>query len=215
MKILIVADVESKALWDFYDPSRVEGVDLILSAGDLNPRYLEFLVTMLNKPLLYIHGNHDSSYDKRPPEGCVCIEDRIVDFGGLRILGIGGSLKYKPASHMFTEKEMRHRLLKAGVKAFVSGGFDILLAHSPCRGYRDMEDLPHRGYECFNPFLDRWKPAYMIHGHVHRSYQHDFKRETDHPSGTRILNGCDWYILEIDQTKLPRRRKLRPRDCIK
>ena len=161
MKILIVADVESKALWDFYDPSRVEGVDLILSAGDLNPRYLEFLVTMLNKPLLYIHGNHDSSYDKRPPEGCICIEDRIVDFGGLRILGIGGSLKYKPASHMFTEKEMRHRLLKAGVKAFVSGGFDILLAHSPCRGYRDMEDLPHRGYECFNPFLDRWKPAYM------------------------------------------------------
>ncbi len=209
MKILIVADVESKALWDFYDPARVEGVDLILSAGDLNARYLEFLVTMINKPLLYIHGNHDSGYDRRPPEGCICIEDRIVDFGGVRILGIGGSLKYKPSSHMYTEKEMQSRLLRAGLKAFGAGGFDILLAHSPCRGYRDMEDLPHRGFACFNSFLNRWKPAFMIHGHVHRSYQHDFKRIIDHPSGTRIINGCDWYILEIDESRLPRHRRLR------
>jgi Icc-related predicted phosphoesterase len=210
MKILIVADVESKALWDFYDPERVEGVDLILSAGDLNPRYLEFLVTMINKPLLYIHGNHDSEYDQRPPEGCVCIEDRIVDFHGLRILGEGGSLKYRPSSHMYTEREMQMRLMKADVKAALSGGFDIFLTHSPCRGYRDMEDMPHRGYECFNSFLQRWKPAYMIHGHVHRQYQHDFKRAVEHPSGTRIINGCDWYILEIGEDELRRHRNLLP-----
>ena len=78
MRVLIVADEEAKALWDYYDPARVEGVELILSCGDLNSRYLEFLVTMVNCPLLYVHGNHDNRYDRQPPEGCIDIEDRIV-----------------------------------------------------------------------------------------------------------------------------------------
>lgn len=42
MKILILADVESKYLWDYFDKSKLEGVDLILSCGDLNPQYLSF-----------------------------------------------------------------------------------------------------------------------------------------------------------------------------
>jgi UDP-2,3-diacylglucosamine pyrophosphatase LpxH len=50
----------------------------------------------------------------------------------------------------------------------------------------------------------------MIHGHVHRQYQHDFKRAVDHPSGTRIINGCDWYILEIGEDELKHRRRLLP-----
>ena len=43
MKILILADVESKYLWDYFDKSKLEGVDLILSCGDLNPQYLSFV----------------------------------------------------------------------------------------------------------------------------------------------------------------------------
>lgn len=46
MKILIVADEESKALYDYYDSSRLKDIDLILSCGDLRASYLEFLVTM-------------------------------------------------------------------------------------------------------------------------------------------------------------------------
>lgn len=62
MKILAVADEESRSLWDFYDKSKLEGVELILSCGDLKPEYLEFLVTMSNAEVLYIHGNHDIYY---------------------------------------------------------------------------------------------------------------------------------------------------------
>lgn len=46
MKILILADVESKYLWDYFDKSKLEGVDLILSCGDLNPQYLSFLASL-------------------------------------------------------------------------------------------------------------------------------------------------------------------------
>ena len=63
MKILLIADKESKILWDYFDPERLEGVELILSAGDLKSSYLEFLVTMLNIPLLCIYGKHDTHYE--------------------------------------------------------------------------------------------------------------------------------------------------------
>ena len=46
MKILAIADEESRYLWDFYEKEKLEGIDLILSAGDLSPDYLSFLVTM-------------------------------------------------------------------------------------------------------------------------------------------------------------------------
>ena len=82
MKILAVADEESAALWDYYEPEKFQGVDLILSAGDVKAEYLEFLVTMTNLPLLYIRGNHDDRYKYRAPEGCICIEDKLYNYKG-------------------------------------------------------------------------------------------------------------------------------------
>ena len=92
MKILLISDEPDPMLWDYYRAGRLDGYDLILSAGDLDASYLSFLVTMGNVPLLYVHGNHDTSYEKRPPEGCECIEDRLYIYKGLRILGLGGSV---------------------------------------------------------------------------------------------------------------------------
>ena len=55
MKILTLADVECKALWDYYTPGKLKDYDLILSCGDLKPAYLSFLVTMGKAPLFYVH----------------------------------------------------------------------------------------------------------------------------------------------------------------
>ena len=94
MKLLLLSDVEDPYLWDYFQPGRLDEYDLILSAGDLKAEYLRFLVTMSHAPLLYVHGNHDGNYEKDPPEGCRCIEDQVVKVGGLRILGLGGSVRY-------------------------------------------------------------------------------------------------------------------------
>ena len=40
MKILAVADEESRYLWDHFSPDKLRGVDLILSCGDVSPQYL-------------------------------------------------------------------------------------------------------------------------------------------------------------------------------
>ena len=90
MKILLVSDVECPALWDHFRPDRVEGVELIISCGDLKHEYLEFLVTMINKPLLYVPGNHDVRYITNPPEGCESIDDCVFTYKGIRIGGLGG-----------------------------------------------------------------------------------------------------------------------------
>ena len=77
MKILVIADEVSKAYYDYFDKALLEDIDLILSCGDLPPEYLSFLVTFAHCPLLYVRGNHDVKYEKRPPEGCICIDDDI------------------------------------------------------------------------------------------------------------------------------------------
>ena len=97
MKILLLSDEESRYLWDYYRPGVLRGYDLIISAGDLKASYLSFLVTMANRPLLYVHGNHDASYAQRPPEGCQSIDGKLVKINGLRILGLGGSYMYNCA----------------------------------------------------------------------------------------------------------------------
>ena len=141
MKILIVSDEESKFYWDYYQPGRLEDIDLILSCGDLKPDYLTFLVTMGHAPLLYVHGNHDGIYERRPPEGCVSVEDRILNIAGLRILGLGGSLLYSGGPHQYSERQMRRRIDKLRWKLLRAGGVDIVLTHAPARGYGDAEDL--------------------------------------------------------------------------
>ena len=95
MKILFIADEESKLYWDFFKKEYFEGIDLIVSCGDLKASYLSFLATMLSIPVLYVRGNHDDRYDTNPPEGCICIEDKVYVYKGVRIMGLGGSNIYK------------------------------------------------------------------------------------------------------------------------
>lgn len=103
MRILAIADQESPLLWDYFDRSYLEGIDLILSCGDLKPQYLSFLATFAHAPILYVHGNHDDRYEETPPDGCICIEDKIYIHNGVRILGLGGSMRYKPGAHQYTQ----------------------------------------------------------------------------------------------------------------
>ena len=103
---------------------------------------------------------------------------------------------YSGAPHQYTERQMRRRLWKAGWAIRRAGGVDIVLTHAPPRGYGDAEDLAHRGFEAFMPFLDKYKPKYLIHGHVHMNYGRDIPR-TVRRGETTIVNAWERYVLEI------------------
>ncbi len=194
MKILAVSDVESKYLYDFYTPGMLDDVDLIVACGDLTVEYLEFLVTMSNKPLVYVHGNHDDNYC-REPEGCICIDDRFFEYKGVRFVGFGGSYQYKEGKYMYSERRMHLRILRLKMKIRHHKGFDVLVTHAPARHLNDFDNLTHRGFECFNRLLERYHPKLFIHGHVHTNYGR-IPRRMEH-EGTVIINATDHYFLEI------------------
>ena len=91
-----------------------------------------------------------------PPLGCDCVDDRIYDFRGLRILGLGGSMRYKEGNYMYTEREMEKRIDRLRSAIALRNGFDIVVTHAPAQGYGDMDDLPHQGFRCFNELLERY-----------------------------------------------------------
>ncbi len=196
MRILAIADEECQALWEYYRPGKLDGVDLIISCGDLKSDYLQFLVTMGRAPVLYVHGNHDGSYAKNPPDGCDCIEDKLVVVGGLRILGLGGCRKYHPGPHQYTEKEMRKRIRKLRFTLWRHKGVDIVVTHAPPQGFGDAPDPAHRGFECLVELIDRYQPMLLLHGHVHKRYGDDIPAE--HVRGsTQIINVGERYYIDI------------------
>lgn len=197
MRILTLADEECQALWDYYSPGKLNEYDLILSCGDLKSSYLSFLVTMGKAPVFYVHGNHDGSYRDYPPEGCECIEDRIITYRGLRILGLGGSMRYNPGDHQYTDTQMRRRIRKLKWKLCRAGGVDIVVTHAPPKGLGDGEDYAHRGSEALLELLDKYHPRYLIHGHVHLSYGHEIPREMDY-NGTKIINAYERYVIDVE-----------------
>ena len=202
MKILTVSDKECPFLWDYYTPGKLAEYDLILSCGDLNAKYLSFLVTMAKCPVLYVHGNHDTDYKYNPPEGCDCIDDAIVIYNGIRILGLGGCRKYHPGAHQYTEKQMRLRIALLKWKIHQLGGVDIVVTHAPPEGLGDDTDPAHWGFAAFREFLDKYHPQYFIHGHVHMAYGHNIPRVRDY-NGTTLINAFERYTLEIPDRDFP------------
>ena len=196
MKILTISDEECAALWDYYMPGRLKEYDLIISCGDLKASYLSFLVTMARCPLLYVHGNHDTGYDRKPPEGCDCIDDHFVVYNGVRILGLGGCRKYHPAPHQYTEKQMRRRIRKLKFQLWRHRGVDVVVTHAAPEGLGDDEDVAHWGFESLRELIETYHPAYLVHGHVHMTYNHEIPREMEH-QGTRVVNAFERYTIEI------------------
>lgn len=197
MRILLLADEESKYYWDFFDKKKLDGIDLIISCGDLAPQYLEFLATYAKVPILYVKGNHDYCYDETPPGGCICIDGKVYEHNGFKIAGLGGCMEYNGSSTQFSEKAMSRRLKLLSAKIKLKGGVDIFITHAPAYHINDSDDLPHTGFKCFVSFLEKYKPKVFAHGHVHINYGRDFKRE-DVYGETRIINAYEKYVIDVE-----------------
>lgn len=195
-RILVLADEPVAAFWDYYKPDTFKGIDLIISCGDLPASYLSFIATMFRGDVLYVPGNHDTRYEKHPPEGCINIDNKVYKWRGLRIMGLGGSYRYKPGPYQYTEKEMKARCRKMFFQLFKSRGIDLLVTHAPARGLNDGNDLPHRGFETFLEILDRYSPSFFIHGHVHMNYG-NYPRFSKYKD-TTIINAYERFIVEIN-----------------
>jgi len=183
-------------LYEYFDKKRYSDIDLILSAGDLRPEYLSFLVDTLNKRCYYVRGNHDIVYDMEPPLGCMDIDGKVVNHKGIRILGLGGSMWYGGKGVEHTGWQMHWKVWKARFQIWRRGGVDIVLTHAPPEGIHDGKDLCHTGFRSFLKLIEKYKPRYLIHGHVHKSYGYSEEKITQ-VQGTKVVNVQGKHIFEI------------------
>jgi Icc-related predicted phosphoesterase len=190
MRILAISDIESKYYYDYYTPGKLDEFDLILACGDLSRAYLEFIISMAHCPVLYVRGNHDDAFAAAPPEGCTCIENRIYVYQGVRILGLGGSHRYRDGDNMFTERQMSARIRRLWRQLRRHKGFDILVTHAPARHINDFDSVAHRGFDCFVTLLDEYQPKYFVHGHIHKNYGIHIPQKTLR-GVTTVINAYD------------------------
>ena len=197
MRILAVSDVEDDELLERLGQRESHRrYDLVISCGDLGMSYLDCVATLANAPLLYVRGNHDVDYQDDPHLGGTDLDGRVERIGGLRIAGLEGSLDYRRGIVGYSQGEMRHKAVGLGLRAYLTGGVDILVTHTPPRGHGDLPDYPHQGFDAFNGLLDWLHPQVLVHGHVHTDYGM-VERERMHPSGTRLVNACGWHEIEL------------------
>lgn len=213
-KVLTVSDEVVESLWT--DQVRRHPVDLVLAAGDLPFDYLEYLANALERPCVLVPGNHDVDLGgfgrsrglwlrggfpaQWPgPQGWVDTDGKIVDVAGLRIAGLGGSIRYGNGPNQWTERQQARRV---GALARAAGrryrrdgrGVDVLLTHSPPRGVGDREDPPHRGFACLHDAVRRMRPSMLLHGHIHPHGEHLPEQRLN---GTRVINTVGYKILDI------------------
>jgi len=195
MKLLMVSDEESKFIYQYFDKTVFEGVELIISAGDLKQYYLEYLATMIPAPLLYVTGNHDTYLKESIPKGCQSIDGKIISVCGLKIAGLGGCQSQNPDGvYQLSEKQMAKRVNKLLKKA--KNNIDIFVTHAPALGLGDGEDFFHKGFECFHDVLNNAKPKLHIFGHQHLSY--GLKCENPiHHNETLLYNAFRYKIIEV------------------
>ena len=219
MKILCVSDETERLIYSNNAKERYKDIDFVLSAGDLNLEYNDFILTVLNKELYYVFGNHNLKFFNRimkntlPPYGTHEVEILNVPYSGILLdgkvkrdkrskvllAGVGGSMRYNKGLNQYTEAQMKRRLNRLVPRLILNkllyGRYlDILVCHSPAFNLGDGEDLCHRGFKCFLPFLRKYKPKYMIHGHVHL-YDENANRIHKYAS-TKIVNVFRSYIID-------------------
>ena len=197
MKILAVADrVTTMLVEPVLGAVDVADIDLIVSCGDLPPEFLTRLKARFDVPLLYVLGNHDLRYAVSPPLGCQCIDRRIVRHRGLRILGFSGSRWYNGNINQYTEKEMASFIRRLRIALWLSRGVDLVVTHAPPRHIHDAEDRCHKGFKSFNSLIERWRPACLVHGHIHTLFSDDSMRVTT-VNSTRVINSYGFCTFEI------------------
>lgn len=194
MKILAVSDVESKYIWEHFDPEVFRGVNLMLACGDLKASYLSYLVTMIPAPLFYVPGNHDNAYAKNPPDGCESVDGRVLEYRGLRIAGLGGCLGTDPTNPLqYSEEQMAKRVKKLSSEARKRGGVDIFLSHAPAAGIGDGSNF-HEGFQCFHDLHREFTPKLHLYGHLHRQTAPGSDKNVFHSGDTTLMN-CTGYRL--------------------
>lgn len=209
MNILAISDVEVDMIYSPLITQRFKDVDLVIGCGDLPYYYLEYVISMLDKPLYYVRGNHAPRFmeegetsGRTYPWGGIDLHQAVKrDASGLLMAGIEGSLKYNKGLYQYSQPQMWQMIFAMVPRLMLNrlryGRYlDIFVSHAPPWGIHDKEDLPHQGIKAFRWLIKVFKPAFALHGHIHIYQQYDVT-ETTYRS-TRVINAYGYKLIRFD-----------------
>lgn len=201
MKLLCLSDTVMPQLESAANlRRRYSDIELIISCGDMPPAYLDFISSVLARPLLYVRGNHDEMYSEMPPGG-IDLHNNYFEHKGLSFIGLEGSIRYNQGEIQYSQTDMRLMVLQLAPRLRYNRwrygvGVDVFVVHSPAKGIHDADDPPHHGFDAFLSFMSWYRPRYMLHGHVHTW---DRRKVVDSQyKDTRILNINPFLLVDID-----------------
>ena len=164
-------------------------------------------------PLLYVPGNHDPGLEPPDmtwmplraelpipgPQGCENIDGRLTEELGLRIAGLGGSIRYKDGPNQYSQAQMSRRALRLEVRLRLKRPragrrLDILVTHAPPLGLAEAQDAAHVGFVGVLRLVQHLQPTLVVHGHIH-----PFGRVVPElrVNATRVVNVIPSRMLEI------------------
>lgn len=196
MKVLALSDEVVPFIYSSVVRERFADVRLIAACGDLPAEYLEYVVTQLNVPMVYVPGNHDP--DDYVVQGGMSIDGRWTRLNGVGVAGLGGSQRYKPVGrHQYTEQEMLGRAVRLLLTSRMGGRrVDLFISHAPPRGVHDGPDAVHAGFQAFNTYLRAGQPQFMLHGHTH--VHRNLATTVSQLYGTRVINVFPYRVIELE-----------------
>ena len=171
----------------------LQAADVVLLCGDLtsfggaeHAARVVGAVRQINDRVFAVPGNCD-----RPPvdaylsEQGINLHGRSQVVGGLRLIGLGGSLPaLSPTPFEFTDDQLAH-FLRDAMSGFADDGLPlVLLSHQPPRD--TAADLAftggHVGSAAVRSFIEQQRPLVCFTGHIHEG------RGIDEIGVTKVIN---------------------------
>lgn len=211
VRVLAVSDQIDPRIYSATLRERMPDVQLVFGCGDVPARYLEFLADALDKPVYYVMGNHCEEMTRRgsrgmteQPQGCIDLGGRVVTdpSTGLILAGIAGSPRYSDEEgHQYSEGQVLRMICKMTPRLIwnrtrYGRSLDVLITHAPPRDINDRQDPPHRGFIVMREFLERFKPRFQLHGHVH-IYDRSEPTRTEYAE-TSVINVYPYRVLDLE-----------------
>lgn len=223
MRLLCVSDQIDPLVYSTGMRERFRDVDLVIAAGDLPAEYLSFIVSVLNKPLYFVQGNHDAyerkhhgasalplAYQNPAPSarldsaatsGATDISSKVRTDSGLIIAGLPGCRRYNRGANQFSETQMWLKALalmpRLVLNKILRGRYlDILITHAPPEGIHDRPDTCHHGFRAYLWLMKAFRPRYLIHGHTHLYDLNDVRMSRF--LSTTIVNAFSHCVLDLE-----------------
>jgi Icc-related predicted phosphoesterase len=208
LKILSVSDDIDPKIYNDSLKKRLGDVDLVISCGDLSYMYLEYIISVLNCPLVFVHGNHDkveeinNGESRSYPFWAENLHRRFIRKKGLLIAGVEGSIQYsRRTPYQYSQRRMWSHVFSLIpsllYNRLVYGRYiDIFVSHAPPRGVHEGKDWVHQGINAFRWLINTFKPRYHFHGHIHY-YRPDEITETL-LGDTMVINTYRSRITEME-----------------